>query len=120
MLPRDGRRAERSENVRPADASVIRAGLSSVHRHEAFAPSNKMNGAGVMDSLLERRTAADRLPRGACLVAGCPCKDARIVSPRRAAFFAAWARDHGETANRVVEPDDATWRAIFQPRPGPF
>ena len=29
---------------------------------------------------------------GACLVAGCPCKDARIVSHRRAAFFAAVAR----------------------------
>ena len=28
----------------------------------------------------------------ACLVPGCPCKDARIVSQRRAAFFAAMAR----------------------------
>jgi hypothetical protein len=44
-----------------------------------------------------------------CLVEGCPCQDARIVSQRRAAFFAAWARDHGETADRsvVAEPN---WR----------
>jgi hypothetical protein len=41
----------------------------------------------------------------ACLVAGCPCKDPRIVSHRRAAFFAAVAREHGETANRAVAPD---------------
>ena len=27
--------------------------------------------------------------RGACLVSGCTCKDSRIVSYRRAAFFAA-------------------------------
>lgn len=41
----------------------------------------------------------------ACLVAGCPCKDARIVSHRRAAFFAAIARRAGQTANRIVAPD---------------
>jgi hypothetical protein len=51
--------------------------------------------------------------RPACLVPGCPCKDARIVSHRRAAFYAAWAREHGETADRIVivDPD---W-AISQP-----
>ena len=52
--------------------------------------------------------AGDRGVRG-CLVDGCSCKDARIVSQRRAAFFAAWARDHGETANRSVAPE-AGWR----------
>ena len=46
---------------------------------------------------------------GRCLVAGCPCKDARIVSLRRAAFFADLARRAGETANRVIAPD-AGWR----------
>ena len=50
---------------------------------------------------------ADRT--GACLVAGCPCKDARIVSYRRVAFFAAVARRAGETADRVIAPDPA-WR----------
>jgi hypothetical protein len=44
----------------------------------------------------------------ACLVAGCPCKDARIVSHRRAAFFAALARRAGETADRVIDRD-AAW-----------
>ncbi|HYC07408.1 MAG TPA: hypothetical protein VEG29_05740 [Candidatus Binatia bacterium] len=43
--------------------------------------------------------------RVACLNDGCPCKDARIVSHRRAAFFAALAKSRGETADRVVEVD---------------
>ena len=46
---------------------------------------------------------------GACLVAGCPCKDARIVSHRRAAFYAAVARQTGQTADRVIAVDP-TWR----------
>ena len=48
-------------------------------------------------------------PIGACLVAGCTCKDARIVSHRRAAFIAAMARQNGETADRVIVPDPE-WR----------
>ena len=53
-------------------------------------------------------TAAAVAPaRSACLVAGCPCKDARIVSHRRAAFFAAVARGRGQTADRVISPDPA-------------
>jgi hypothetical protein len=40
-----------------------------------------------------------------CLQAGCPCRDARIVSHRKAAFFAAMARSAGETADRVIAPD---------------
>jgi hypothetical protein len=35
-------------------------------------------------------------------VDGCTCKDARIVSRRRAAYFAARARQTGQTANRVI------------------
>jgi hypothetical protein len=46
---------------------------------------------------------------GACLVAGCTCKDARIVSFRRAAFFAVVARRAGQTADRVIAPEP-TWR----------
>ena len=46
---------------------------------------------------------------GACLVAGCSCKDARIISSRRAAFFAVVAREAGETADRLIAPDPA-WR----------
>lgn len=45
----------------------------------------------------------------ACLVPGCTCKDARIVSTRRAAFFAAVARRSGQTANRSIAPDP-DWR----------
>lgn len=46
-------------------------------------------------------------PRRGCLIPGCPCKDARIVSHRRAAFFAAMARRTGETADRVIAADPA-------------
>ena len=53
----------------------------------------------VLDSASTRR---------ACLVAGCPCKDPRIVSHRRAAFHAAIARRTGETANRYI-PADPAW-----------
>jgi hypothetical protein len=60
-----------------------------------------------MDSPQVIHQGVDRGRRG-CLVEGCPCKDARIVSKRRTAFFAAWAQEHGETANRAVAPD-AEW-----------
>ena len=43
--------------------------------------------------------------RGACLVEGCSCKDARIVSTRRASYFASVAKARGETAERVVDAD---------------
>src|SRR3954451_24607021 len=46
--------------------------------------------------------------RRGCIVGGCTCKDSRIVSHRRAGFFAATARRSGETANRFLEPE-AEW-----------
>ena len=55
----------------------------------------------AMDSQQVSHQAVDPGRRG-CLVEGCPCKDARIVSKRRAAFFAAWAQQHGETADRTI------------------
>ena len=48
----------------------------------------------------------------ACLVEGCPCKDARIVSHRRAAFHAAMARRTGETADRAIARE-AGWDWTF-------
>jgi hypothetical protein len=65
-----------------------------------------MDDGRGMTQVLDRSTSR---PRAACLVSGCPCKDARIVSFRRAAFYAAVARDHGETADRSIEADP-TWR----------
>ena len=52
--------------------------------------------------MLDDETPPTPPSRRACLVAGCPCKDARLVSRRQAAFFAALARKYGETADRVV------------------
>ena len=52
-------------------------------------------------------TPATSTDRRGCLVAGCPCKDPRIVSTRRAAFFASLARTRGETADRVIAADPA-------------
>ena len=43
--------------------------------------------------------------RPGCLVDGCPCRDARIVSHRRVRFYAHLARINGETARRVVRPE---------------
>jgi hypothetical protein len=40
-----------------------------------------------------------------CLVDACPCKDARIVSTRRARFFARLAVERGETAERSIAPE---------------
>jgi hypothetical protein len=61
-----------------------------------------------MDSQQLFHTNGERGRRG-CLVEGCSCKDARIVSTRRAAFFAAQARRQGETANRSIAPE-LDWR----------
>jgi len=46
--------------------------------------------------------------RRACLVDGCTCKDARILSTRRASYFASIAASRGETADRII-PADPTW-----------
>ena len=65
----------------------------------------------VMDSQQGERqiVATAHTARRACLVEGCPCKDARIVSHRRAAFYAAVARRSGETADRIIAAEDG-WR----------
>jgi hypothetical protein len=69
--------------------------------------------------MVDRQRPTDRPVRPACLATGCTCKDARIVSTRRAAFFAAQARAHGETADRSIEPDPR-WRSLLAPaRPFP-
>lgn len=47
--------------------------------------------------------------RRTCLVDGCSCKDARIISHRRAAYFASQAKSNGQTADRIV-PAEAGWR----------
>ena len=54
-------------------------------------------------------TSQDQPSRRPCLVDGCPCKDARIVSRRRAAYFAARAKTTGQSADRVIAPDPG-WR----------
>ena len=46
--------------------------------------------------------------RKACPTTGCSCRDARIVSFRRTAFYAAVARSSGETADRVI-PAEPGW-----------
>ena len=68
-----------------------------------------------MDLSLDRRPIVDHTQaRGACLVEGCPCKDPRIISQRRVVFYAEWARRHGETADRRIEPDPE-WAALTRP-----
>jgi hypothetical protein len=52
--------------------------------------------------------------RRACLVEGCACKDARIVSTRRATYFATVAKARGETADRIVAAE-TEWRLPVSP-----
>ena len=61
------------------------------------------------------RQGPKHVARSGCLVEGCPCQDARIVSHRRAKFFAHLAVVNGETAERVIQPDPG-WTL---PTPGP-
>jgi hypothetical protein len=66
------------------------------------------NGAGArkMDIHdLSTRQDPKHDARSGCLVDGCPCQDARIVSHRRAKFYAHLALIHGETADRVIRPE---------------
>ena len=56
--------------------------------------------------------------RRACLVEGCTCKDARIVSTRRTSYFASVASARGETADRVIE-SDSTWALPVWSEPQP-
>ena len=51
------------------------------------------------------RPIPDHPPRTGCLVEGCACKDPRILSLRRARFYAHLARINGETARRVILPE---------------
>jgi hypothetical protein len=68
-----------------------------------------------MDGTKDTRQATTHRP---CQVDGCPCKDARIVSRRKAAYFAAQARANGQTADRVIAPQRG-WRipALTSPDP---
>jgi hypothetical protein len=58
--------------------------------------------------------ATETRMRGACHISGCTCKDVRIVSHRRAAFFAYMARRSGQTADRVVAVEPG-WRIPSAP-----
>ena len=51
----------------------------------------------------------DRPQKRGCLVSGCTCMDVRIVSPRRARFYAQLADRRGQTAQRVIASDPG-WR----------
>ena len=51
----------------------------------------------------------DTTVKRSCRQEGCTCQGVRIVSARRAAFFAAVARANGETADRQIAPEPG-WR----------
>jgi hypothetical protein len=57
----------------------------------------------ISDTRLRSGSGPSRASR--CLAPGCPCQDTRIVSHRRARFFAHLAIVNGETAARNVAPD---------------
>jgi hypothetical protein len=67
-------------------------------------------------SAKEQTTDQSQATRRPCLVDGCSCKDARIVSRRQAAYFAARARLAGQTADRSI-PVEAGWSLFGSSRP---
>jgi hypothetical protein len=100
-----------------ADTDEFRPPVPSESHQARSIGQNERSENSVMDSQqVERHEATASKGRRACLVEGCTCKDARIVSHRRAAFFSAWAKDHGETANRIIRPDPS-WSLLFNSTP---
>ena len=69
-----------------------------------------MDGTTAIPSQEARTASPAAHGSKGCLVEGCPCKDARIVSTRRARFFARLAVERGETAQRIVVPEP-DWQA---------
>ena len=57
----------------------------------------------------DETTSQETIAKRSCRQDDCTCQDVRIVSPRRAGFFAALARANGETADRQIAPE-AGWR----------
>ncbi len=54
---------------------------------------------------VKERNGGDPPRSSRCMAPGCPCQDARIVSHRRARFFAHLAVVSGETAGRIIRPE---------------
>ena len=52
----------------------------------------------------DETTSQETTVKRSCRQEGCTCQGARIVSLRRAAFFAVVARKNGETADRQIAP----------------
>jgi hypothetical protein len=53
----------------------------------------------------DETTALSPTVARSCRAEGCFCQDGRIVSHRRAAFYAVVARANGETADRKIVPE---------------
>jgi hypothetical protein len=99
-------------------AGMQRGGPSGRHRRttdastiDGIARDAPSAGEQTMDpnDILASDAPTGPARRPGCLIAGCPCRDARIVSHRRARFYAHLALVSGETARRVIPPDP-TWR----------
>jgi hypothetical protein len=88
-----------------ARRSVVRASRRPpVHRKDST-----MDGTFAIPTTEAAPAASAGRGSKRCLVEGCACKDARIVSIRRARFFATLARADGETADRIIAAEDG-WR----------
>jgi hypothetical protein len=87
-----------------ASVAVLQPGCCPASRE--CTPSEYVTETSTMDANeTNMSTAPGREARSVCLVEGCPCRDARIVSHRRARFFAHLAEMNGETAQRVIRPE---------------
>ena len=101
--------AARPKRICCRDAAGLQPGKPRVHVIGTRQPDpQRQNGAetSTMDANdTTMSTGPVREARSGCLVEGCPCRDARIVSHRRARFFAHLAEVNGETAQRVIRPE---------------
>ena len=101
--------AARPQRICCRDAAGLQPGKPRVHVIGTRQPDpQRQKGAetSTMDTNdTTMSTGPVREARSGCLVEGCPCRDARIVSHRRARFFAHLAEVNGETAQRVIRPE---------------
>jgi hypothetical protein len=96
------------EQPSQTDRQLVRLERSERDRTPRTRPDERRTTVPAPENT-ETVETTDIPARNACLTAGCPCKDARIVSYRRASFYVAIARRAGETADRVV-PAEPGWR----------
>lgn len=96
----------RCSGKRPSNQSAQRIPANGEGRRDNGGEDRPMEAINVAQ---EPEGQHDRPVRRGCTATGCTCKDLRIVSQRRAKFYAYQADGRGQTAQRVLAADP-NWR----------